>query len=71
MINSYVSVFGISEVVNISVTASAFEFSITGNLFNVIQATVEIRAPYEKDIKSAEFSVSNQLMKSFFEELWN
>ena len=56
-IKGYVTVLGISAGVSIDVSDNGFEFSMSGNLFDVIRADVTIKAKYA-DIKTASFQVS-------------
>ena len=55
-IKAFVTVLGISVGTTIDVTDEGFEFSISGNLFDVIRADVTLKSKYS-DIKSANFEV--------------
>ena len=56
-IKAFVTVLGISAGANIDVSDNGFEFAISGNLFDVVQADLKIKSKYA-DIKSASFHVS-------------
>ncbi len=55
-IMAYLTVLGISAGTNIEVSDDGFQFSISGNLFDVVKADLEVKAKYG-DIKTASFQV--------------
>ena len=57
-INAFLSILGISAGILIDVSNKGFEFEISGSLFNVISAKLNVKSQYS-DIKTASFSVRN------------
>eukprot|EP00794_Sanderia_malayensis_P007160 gene7160-7967_t len=56
-IKAFVTVLGISVGANIDISDDGYEFSISGNLFDLVRADVTITSTYA-DIKTASFEVN-------------
>ena len=56
-IQGYVTVLGISAGADIDVSDSGFRFKISGNIFNMFKAELDLQASYGS-IEKASFSVS-------------